>query len=259
MFFTISKVVWFVVNPTNLLIFLSLAGCMLLAAGLRRVGLWAATTGAVGLLVLGGSPAPNLLMRSLEDRFAQVINPGQVDGVIVLGGAIGESRGRIKMNEAASRMTEAMALARRYPQARIVFTGGEGSLVGSDGNEADATRTLFRQMGLEGERFIYENASRNTRENAVFTRDRVEPKPGERWLLLTSAYHMPRAVGCFQAVGFPVIPYPVDYYSDGDMRDLWQVPRSFANGLRMSETAIKEWVGLIVYRLQGYTPSVLPH
>jgi uncharacterized SAM-binding protein YcdF (DUF218 family) len=241
MFFTVSKVVWFIANPTNLLIFISVLGCLLLALGVRRGGLWVAATGAVGLLILAGTPMPNLLMRSLEDRFAQVSNPGRVDGVIILGGAIGETRGRIKMNEAASRMTEGMALARRFPDARIVFTGGEGSLVGSEGN-----------------RFIYENASRNTRENALFTNDRVRPKPGERWLLVTSAYHMPRAVGCFQAVGFPVIPYPVDFYSDGDARDLWQVPRSFANGLRMSETALKEWVGLVVYRLQGYTPSLLP-
>ena len=259
MFFTASKVGWFVANPTNLLIFTGILACILLAWGARRAGLLLAATGAIGLLILGGTPAPNLLMRTLEDRFAQVANPGHVDGVIILGGAIGETRGRIKMNEAASRMTEGMALARRFPQARIVFTGGEGSLIGSEGNESDATATLFRQMGLEGERFIYENASRNTRENALFTRDRVQPKPGERWLLITSAYHMPRAVGCFQAVGFPVIPYPVDFYSDGDARDLWQVPRSFANGLRMSETAIKEWVGLIVYRLQGYTPSLLPN
>lgn len=258
MFFTMSKVVWFVANPTNLLIFVSVLGCVLIALGARRVGLWAATAGALGLLALGGTPLPNLLMRSLEDRFAQVSNPGHVDGVIIMGGAIGETRGRIKMNEAASRMTEGMALARRFPQARIVFTGGEGSLIGSEGNESDATATLFRQMGLEGERFIFENASRNTRENALFTRDRVEPKPGERWLLVTSAYHMPRALGCFQAVGFPVIPYPVDFYSDGDARDFWQVPRFFANGLRMSETAIKEWVGLVVYRMRGYTPSLLP-
>jgi uncharacterized SAM-binding protein YcdF (DUF218 family) len=253
-----SKVVWFVANPTNLLIFVGILGCILIALGSRRVGLWAATAGALGLLALGGTPLPNLLMRSLEDRFAQVANPGHVDGVIILGGAIGETRGRIKMNEAASRMTEGMALARRFPQARIVFTGGEGSLIGSEGNESDAAATLFRQMGLEGERFIFENASRNTRENALFTRDKVAPKPGERWLLVTSAYHMPRAVGCFQAVGFPVIPYPVDFYSDGDARDFWQVPRFFANGLRMSETAIKEWVGLVVYRMRGYTPSLLP-
>ncbi len=261
MFFYLSKILWIVAAPTNLLILMALLGLVLTGTRLRRLGRVLCVTGILGLLILGASPAATLLVRPLEDRFPQLAqdDPRPVDGIVVLGGAIGFGRGQVAFNEAASRMTEALALARRHPQARIVFTGGHAEIVRTDDlSEADAARIFFRNAGIPDERVTYEGASRNTRENAVLTAGLVTPKAGERWLLVTSAYHMPRSIGCFRQVGFEAEAYPVDYRSDGDARDYRTISRSFADGLRLADLAVKEWIGLIAYRLAGYIPEMLP-
>ncbi len=262
MFFYLSKILWIVAAPTNLLLLAAAAG--LAAAALtrfRRAGLWLAGIAVAGLLILGASPAATLLVRPLEDRFPQIAadDPRPVDGIVVLGGAIGFGRGQVAFNEAASRMTEALALARRHSQARIVFTGGHAEIVRTDDlSEADAARVFFRNAGIDDARLTFEGQSRNTRENAVFTARMVVPKSGERWLLVTSAYHMPRAIGCFRAAGFRAEAYPVDYRSEGTAADYRTISRSFADGLRLADLATKEWIGLVAYRMAGYIPDVLP-
>lgn len=261
MFFPLSKLFWLVMSPTSLAMLAGLIGIALLMTSWRRLAQSLMAFSILGLLALGASPLPFLLLHPLEDRFPQLelADNAQVDGVILLGGAIGFGRDRLKFNEAGVRMTETLALARRFPQARIVFTGGSASLTGADRiTEASAARRLFDELGFTGARFIYEDRSRNTWENAAFTRDLVQPKPGERWLIVTSAYHMPRAMGAFRAVGMEPIAYPVDYESEGDRSDFRPLAAGFTNGLRYSSLATKEWIGLVVYRLRGYTDSLFP-
>ena len=112
-------------------------------------------------------------------------------------------------------------------------------------------------MGLDQGDVVYEDRSRNTFENALFTRDLVKPKEGERWLLVTSAMHMPRAVGVFRKVGFPVIAYPVDFRTNGEF---WRagVPGDTGSAVSMVENAMHEWLGLIAYRLTGKTDALFP-
>jgi uncharacterized SAM-binding protein YcdF (DUF218 family) len=104
---------------------------------------------------------------------------------------------------------------------------------------------------------VIESRSRTTRENALFSRRLVEPHEGERWLLVTSAWHMPRSVGCFRQAGFPVVPYPVDYRTRGP-QDRWRTFSSLSEGLRRLDLATKEWIGLLGYRLAGYTDALFP-
>jgi uncharacterized SAM-binding protein YcdF (DUF218 family) len=258
-FFYVSKIAWFFAEPTNFLIGLGFLGAMLLFTRWKRLGRAAATLAALGLLVIGFSPAAKLIARPLEDRFPQLsLDDRRVDGIIVLGGAIGFGRGQVAFNEAAARMTAGIEIAKRHPSAPLVFTGGDGSLLEGDGrSEADAAEAFFRLAGIEGERLVMERRSRNTRENALFTREMVAPKPGERWLLITSAFHMPRAIGCFRAVGLDLEAFPVDYRTEGDAGDLHPF-RHMVNGMQLTDLAVKEWVGLLAYRLAGYTPELLP-
>jgi uncharacterized SAM-binding protein YcdF (DUF218 family) len=258
-FFYISKIVWFFAGPTNLLVTASALGVLLLFTPWRRLGRGLATLGALGLVAIGLSPLGKFIVRPLEDRFPQqqAAGTGPVDGIVVLGGGIGFGRGQIAFNEAAARLTTGIDLAKRHPRARLVFTGGEGALVADGRPEADAAQELFRLAGIEAERLVMERRSRNTRENALFTRELVQPQPGERWLLVTSAFHMPRGIGCFRAVGFEVDAFPVDYRTDGDGSDLLPF-RFMFNGMQLTDIAVKEWIGLIVYRLAGYTPEFLP-
>ena len=155
-------------------------------------------------------------------------------------------------------MTAIAELARRYPNARVVFTGGSGRLVyGGTTSEAELAARLFESFGIAKARVMLENKSRDTDENARFTKELVQPKPGERWLLVTSAHHMPRSVGVFRAAGFPVEAFPVDYRTRGAV-DLLRPFSNVGDGLRRTDTAAREWVGLFVYRLTGRSAELFP-
>ncbi len=199
MFFYAAKVFWFFVQPSGLLLIMMIGGAILLRTGHDRAGRRLIAV-SVGVLLLGGLlPVSNWLILPLEQRFARAELAGRaVDGIIVLGGAedarIWVEREAHALNEAGERFTEAVALARRFPKARVVFTGGSIEILSKPKIGADAARAIFADLGLvDGERLVLETKARDTWENAVFTRALVVPKPEERWLLVTSAWHMPRS------------------------------------------------------------------
>lgn len=262
MFFAASKVIYFLITPSNLLIFLSLAGALLLAATrLRRTGAVLALTGTLGLLLAGMAPLSEIALLPLEQRFpAYDVDAPAPTGIIMLGGGIesglSEARDQVVVNDAGERPIYFADLARRYPQARLVFSGGSG-FIGGGVSEADIVSRQADVIGVPRSRVILENRSRNTHENAAFTAALVHPKPGERWLLITSAWHMPRAMGCFRQAGFTVEAFPVDYRTRG-WGDVLHFHGFASDGLLQLDLAVKEWIGLVAYRLAGYIPDWLP-
>jgi uncharacterized SAM-binding protein YcdF (DUF218 family) len=154
-------------------------------------------------------------------------------------------------------MTAAVELARRYPQARLIYSGGSGNLIDPGMMEATVARRLFTDLGVSPERIEVEDRSRNTAENAEFTKQIAQPKPGDRWLLVTSAAHMPRSVGIFRRVGFPVEPYPVGWRTSGQASDYF-LSTKMAEGLSRTDTAAREWVGLLIYWLTDRTSELFP-
>ena len=262
MFFVVSKIVWFVVAPLNALVFLFILGQVLGATGWRRAGRTATWGALAGLLLVGFSPVGVLLMRPLEDRFPQPpADLAAPTGIVVLGGSTDEvisaARDQVTIADAATRVTAAVELARRFPTARLVFSGGSGTLLLRQRTEAEDTRRVWISMGVAPDRITTEDRSRNTDENARFTADLIRPKAGERWLLVTSAVHMPRAMGLFRAVNFPVIPYPVDYRTSGTWAD-FLIPRDAILGFGRFTIALREWVGLAVYRATGRIGALFP-
>lgn len=258
--FILAKIVGFFVTLSNLLMMIGLIGLALLFTRRKRRGRRLMIGSMLALAVVGWSPLGNLLISPLENRFpAWDPGRGAPDGVIVLGGAISPEvaagRGEITLNEAAERLTAVAALARRYPAARIVFTGGIGQLFGTT-SEADFVLQLFDSFGIPRERVMLESLSRNTFENAALTKELAQPKRGERWLLVTSAYHMPRSVGVFRQAGFPVEAFPVD----------WRTRRvadpapfdTLSAGLARTDTALREWGGVLAYWLLGRTSELFP-
>lgn len=261
MFFILSKTVAFLLLPSNLLIALILAGLALMATRWRRAGRRLAATAFVLLLLIGFLPVGRYLGHILENRFpAWDPARGAPDGIVVLGGVIepslSRSRGEIALNESAERVTAIAKLAREYPKARIVFSSGDASLLANQPAEANYLYPLLDSFGVPRARVMLEAHSRNTFENAVLTKALVKPKPGERWLLVTSAQHMPRAIGCFRKVGFPVEAYPVDWKTLRRMR-LWP-STEFGAGLAKVDVAVHEWIGLLAYWLTGRTSELLP-
>jgi uncharacterized SAM-binding protein YcdF (DUF218 family) len=262
MFFILSKTLGFFAAPSNVLIALAVLGVVLMATRFSRCGRRLAVAGVVLLAVAGLTPFGNALMLPLEQRFPPWdAARGAPDGIVVLGGAIepetSAARGQAALNEAAERLTAVAALARRFPQARIVYSGGDASLLGNQPDEAQFALPLLESFGVAKQRIALERQSRNTHQNAAFTAALVKPKPGERWLLVTSAHHMPRAVGCFRRVGFQVEAYPVDWRTGG-LQDLWRPFRSASAGLARTDAAVREWIGLLVYWLIGRTSELFP-
>lgn len=262
MFFFLSKFLAFFTKPSNLLFLLVILGLVLMATRYARAGRRILVTGVILLLLFGISPLGRQAVLVLEGRFpAWDSSRGAPDGIIVLGGAIAPdvsaARGEIALGGAAERMTVVADLARRYPNAKIVFTGGTPALFGGP-READYVRPLWESFGIAPDRIILERDSRNTVENATMTKALLNPKPGERWLLVTSSWHMPRAVGVFRKAGFAIEPYPVDWISMGDELGVPGLSESFAGGLHAIDNAAHEWVGMLVYWLTGRTSELFP-
>ncbi len=260
-FFSASKLLWLLLAPAQLLLLLLLLAWLLLLFGRRRRGLQLLTLVLGFLLLLTWFPLGDALLYPLESRYrTNPPLPERVDGIVVLGGSVLPELGaywqQVELNDAAERLTRFIELARRYPQARLVFSGGNASLTNRQRPaEADQVRPLFERAGL-GERMVYEDRSRNTHENAVYTRQLVRPQPGEQWLLVTTAFHMPRAMGVFCRQGWPLLPYPVDHRSMPEQL-LRPRPNLLAH-LDNLQAAVHEWLGLIAYRLGGRTAELLP-
>jgi uncharacterized SAM-binding protein YcdF (DUF218 family) len=262
MFFALSKTGGFFALPSNLMILLALVGVVLMGTRLASWGRRITVAAVLLLAIAGLSPLGNALVRPLEQRFPPwTAGTGEPTGIVVLGGAIypgiSTQRGTPQLNEAAERMTVIADLARRFPNARIAFSGGSGTLLGDHPNEAPFALSLLQSFGIPAGRIELENASRNTFENATMTKALVRPEPGQRWLLVTSALHMPRAVGCFRRAGFAVEPYPVDWRT-GSAADLLSPSEALSAGLGMTDVAMREWVGLLVYWITGRTSALFP-
>jgi uncharacterized SAM-binding protein YcdF (DUF218 family) len=263
MFFPLSKLIFFVLTPSNFLILLGLLGCLLLFTEFGRgIGRVLTVAGFLGLLVAGLSPLPAWILAPLENRFpAFTEDERPVAGIVVLGGAVEADtsigRDQITVNEAGEREIALADLARRYPQARLVFSGGSGSMRDDAVSEAEIVSRFADTLGVPRNRLILEQQSRNTRENALFSARMVQPKPDERWLLVTSAWHMPRSVGCFRKAGFDVTAYPVDYRTNWP-RDAYRLNSFASTGLGELDIGVKEWIGMIAYRFAGYTDEVMP-
>jgi uncharacterized SAM-binding protein YcdF (DUF218 family) len=262
MFFVVSKVLWFIATPNNLLLIVALAG-LILATGTRaRRGRRIALVAVVLLIAIGLTPVGAWLIEPLEDRFppppSDIAAP---HGIIVLGGAIdnemGLARGQVSLVDGAERLTEAVSLARRFPNALVVYAGGDDSLTATRTTEAADAGKLLAAMGVDPARLVLEDRSRNTDENARFTGDIVHPEPNQVWLLVTSAWHMPRSMGLFRKAGFNVVAYPVDYRSRGDGTD-WRHTEESTRRIRSFNLAVHEWIGLIAYRLSGRTDDLFP-
>jgi uncharacterized SAM-binding protein YcdF (DUF218 family) len=256
--FLLGKLFWAIAAPGNLLLLLMCLGALRLQTSRRRRGFRLVAVPLALLLAVAALPIGQWLVMPLEARFPQPTLPPHVDGIIVLGGAVdaavSRAHGQVALNAAAERLIESLRLARRYPTAKLLLSGGEATILPRGDSEADTMRAFFVEQGVDPARLILEDRSRDTYENAVFSRDLVAPPREAVWILVTSAMHMPRAVGCFRAVDWEVIPYPVDYRAEAEPRPYFHL----SDHLDLVDTGAKEWIGLLAYRLLGHTEELFP-
>ena len=267
MFFYLAKVLWFLLQPSTLIALLIAYGSILIWTGWARWGRRFVGIGATLLLVAGLSPLGNALILPLEDRFprANLDEPPAPTGFIVLGGAedrlVGLVRKAPTLNEAGERIVETVMLARRFPEARIAFSGGDAGILYSSDSEAAGAARMLTDMGVAQDRLILEAGARDTYENAVNLKAELDKLgllgPAKRWVLITSAYHMPRAMAAFRKAGLAVEPWPVDYRTRG-RADLTRPFDKVSEGLRRVDVATREWAGLLAYWLAGRSQSLFP-
>jgi uncharacterized SAM-binding protein YcdF (DUF218 family) len=258
--FELGKIAWLLLAPANLLLLVLLV--VFLAVPRRRAPRAKGWLGVVvlAMVLIACTPLSRLPLTVLENRFAGQALPQKVDGVIVLGGgitpAVSLARNEPAVAAATPRLLAFADLARRLPEAKLVFTGGSGDIFHPDLKEAPLAKLSLAQLGVDVGRVVFEDQARNTYENARFSRELVQPKPGEVWLLVTSAAHMPRAMGTFRALGWDVRPWPVGYWTSGGGLDYWGF--DLLGGLSTLQAGAREWIGLAAYYVRGYTDSLLP-
>jgi uncharacterized SAM-binding protein YcdF (DUF218 family) len=262
-FFLLSKTLGRLLLPSNLLIGLGIIGLALVPTRFASKGRKLVAASVLLLAVCGFLPIGNLLLYPLETRFPPWADTrGPPEGIVILGGAIepdmSATHGAAVFGPSIARIIAAADLAHRYPKARVVFSGGNAGLDPSDqAKEADFALPVLESFGIPRGRLVMERRARNTQENAEFSKTAAAPQPGERWLLVTSAYHMPRSVGIFRKAGFAVEPYPVDWRL-GRREDLLRFSTSFIGGLGRVDTASREWMGLLAYWITGKTTDFFP-
>jgi len=258
-FWVVSKIIWNLIAPETLLLFLLILGAGLLWTRRNKGGRFIITVTVAIVAMVSVLPFSTWILRPLEERFSipQKL-PDRVDGIIVLAGAenisVTAARGQPSFHGGGERLTTFVWLAHIYPEAILLFTGGSGSLTNQKHKSAATARKIFDQIGLDPKRVQFESDSKNTAENASKSYELIQPNPNQRWILVTSAFHMPRSVGLFRKAGWNVIPYPVDFKTtqssslNFDIREVGKL----SQGLR-------EWIGILAYRMVGKTSELFPH
>ena len=253
MSFVAGKLAWILLKPSNLLALILALGVVLRLLGRRAAGRVLIAGALAAFLAAAVLPLGAWLISPLENRFPPPALPARVDGIVVLGGAIesglSADRAAISLNGNAERLVAFAALARRYPEAKLVFTGGSGDLLRPGRREGDWLGPFLDAAGIPRARVTVERDSRNTDDNARMSKALAKPRAGEAWVLVTSARHMPRAVGIFRKHAWPVVAYPADYLTTRAVG--WSLGFNVAGGLAALDAAAYEWFGLAYYRLSG--------
>jgi uncharacterized SAM-binding protein YcdF (DUF218 family) len=261
LFFWLSKLAWLIIAPDSLLLLLALFTWAMWWRGAMRVAQASLSLLVISMLLVALFPVGEWLLSPLENRFPpNPPLPQKIAGIMVLGGPESEARSvawnQVELKDSAERFLAGMSLAKRHPEAKLVFTSGTGSMLYQQYKGADVAQRLFEEQGMNLSHILFERNSRNTYENALFSKAMVKPKPGETWVLVTSASHMPRSVGIFCQADWPMIPYPVDHHTWRG--HLLRIDFDLARNLTDLRLAANEWMGLIAYKLTGKSTALLP-
>jgi len=264
MFFSLSKILWFVTSPGSMILLAVLVSTVLLfIPRFQRLARPLLVFTVAVMMIIAVTPVGRVLFQVLENRFPMVemtALPEKIDGIIVLGGVINpvlsKSRGQLAIGSAVERITAMAELQLRYPDAKIIFSGGSGNIFNQQVKEADFVAPLLKQLGMDVSKVIFENQSRNTVENAANSIKLAGLVKGQTWIMVTSAFHVPRSMGVFRNIGWDVVPYPVDFGAAQDQT--FDLGFDLTQGLNYLGTSLHEVLGLIFYKLAGKTNEFFP-
>ena len=261
MFFALSKIFWLICSPESLLIILTFCCFFLIFIKAYKKATVLSIFLTALFFIITVFPVGDWLLYPLEKRFPPVtrLSP-PIAGIIVLGGSENIFNSfvwqQVELNQHSERFFAFIKLIKNFPGARPVYTGGTGDLLRQEYKGTEVAKKLLEEQGLDISTILFESQSRNTFENAVLTKEMVNPGPTEKWVLITSASHMPRAVGIFYKVGWKVIPHPVNH--DTNPETLFRITWNFSGNLSKLGDAAYEWVGLLAYYVTGKTIELFP-
>ena len=261
LFWFLSKMVWALISPDHFFILLLSLGFIALLLNRQRLAKWLIGLPTFAFVFITFLPVNDWILYPLESRFSKPVLPEQIHGIIVLGGSEDAARshawGEFVGNDGMERLTTTARLAQQFPQAQVVFSGGSGRVSEQHFNEAEISQQFLISLGVDSSRIRLEGASRNTYENVKNTKQVIQPEPNENWVLVTSAFHMPRSIGIFNRFDWKVLPYPTAYLSRPPEYQQWGLPE-FQYHLFYAYIGIREWIGLTVYFLTDKTTQWFP-
>lgn len=250
-FFWLSKLSWLLISPHSVLFLWLCVGIGLLWTNRNSGAKCVLTSLSISLLFLGLFPVGEWILIPLENRYPPNPPLDNIDGVIVLSGAeqprLASIRNQVAVHGAAERGLAFMMIARRFPNTRLLFTGGNSSLLNQQYKAADVAERMFAEQGLDVSQIVFERDSRNTYESVVLSKSLMKPRSNQDWVLITTSWHMPRSMGVFCRAGWNVIPYPVDFETDGIIS--FKIDWDLGEKLRLISVGMHEWLGILVYRL----------
>ena len=254
MTFYLSKFLWLIFNPLNVLIIIIIIGYLFNLFNLKFLSKFFYIFALFIFCISAVVPTGSYLYYLLEKNFhSQNYLPEKIDGILILSGAtnpyLTKEHNQINLNDSVERLTESISLIKKYPTAKIIFSGGTGSLKYPDLDHAYVAKIFFSNMGIDSNKIYYESKSRNTYENILFSKEIANPKINEKWLLVTSAFHLNRSLGVSEKLEWTFIPYAVDFKKS--KKFLWKFSFNFLSNLSEFQEASHEWVGLFAYYLMG--------
>ncbi|MDC3021755.1 YdcF family protein [Pelagibacteraceae bacterium] len=259
MSFYLSKIIWLILNPFNLFIFITLFSISLYFFNLRRLSLIIFLINFVFIAFISFLPIGSYLIYNIEKEYHSYIQPPeQVDGILILGGATNpilyNEYDQISLNGSSERLVESVFIIKKFDKAKVIFSGGSGIVNRPDFDHAQVAKSFYKKIGIEIDRIIFEDNSRNTYENIMYSKKIANPKLNENWLLITSASHMKRALLIADKNNWKLIPYAVDFKN---IKDFKLIPNlKLLTNLNSFQHGSREWLGLVSYYLMGRTDKI---
>ena len=260
MSFYLSKILWLIVNPFNIFIFITLFTMFLYFINFRRLSLIIYLINFIFIALISFLPIGSYLTYIIEKEFhTNTKTPERVDGILILGGATNpllfKEFDQISLNGSAERLVESVMIIRKFEKAKVIFSGGSGIVNRSDLGHSQVAKQFYKKIGVDINKIFFEDKSRNTYENIIYSKKIAKPKKNENWLLITSAFHMKRALFIAEKNNWKLVPYAVDFKNTKEFKLTPNI--NLLSNLNSFQSGLHEWLGLVAYYLMGRTDKFL--
>ena len=259
MTFYLSKLLWFLFNPFNCILFLFFLSLILNFFKFLKFSKIILFFSFLLFIISGVLPTGSYLLYLLEKNYHnRVALPENVDGILILSGAtnpfLTKEYDQISLNGSVERLTESIQLINKYPTAKVFFAGGSGYVEYPDLNHSEVAKKFYESLNVNTKNIFFDKKSRNTYENIVFANKKINPNINEKWIIVTSAFHLKRAISVGEKLGWELIPYATDYKLSKKFK--WGLSFSFYQNFGMLQHSSHEWVGIIAYYFMGRSSKI---